>query len=170
METSTESPEHFMQRFIALAIFIVIVVLAVAVSTSFPGGEWYQAMSHPWWNPSAIVMASVWAVLYVLMAVSAWLVWDTLRSLIHVAFAWWTLQLVTGVAWPWLFFGMHRIGWAIAVMGFWLLLVLITAKSFRSIRPAASSLMLPLAIWLLFTLVLNFIQWRLNDGGLQSIL
>jgi benzodiazapine receptor len=170
METSAEFPEHFMQRLIALAIFIVIVVLAVAVSTSFPGGDWYQAMNHPSWNPSAIVMTSVWAVLYVLMAVSAWLVWDTLRSMAHAAFAWWGLQLVTGITWSWLFFGMHRIGWAIAVMGFWLLLVLVTAKSFRSVRPAASNLMLPLVIWLLFTLVLNFIQWRLNDGGLQSIL
>ena len=159
-----------MQRLTALAVFIFFVVLAAAVGGQFVGGDWYQAMNQPWWNPPAILMAVVWAVLYVLMAVSAWLVWDTMRGQAQGALTWWGLQLILGVAWSWMFFGLHRVGWAMAVMGLWLLAVLMTTKSFRSIRLESASLMLPVAVWLVFALVLNFTQWQLNGGGLHSIL
>jgi len=159
-----------MQKLTALSVFVFIVVLAVAVGGQFVGGDWYQDMQQPAWNPSALVMASVWAVLYVLMAVAAWIVWDTMRGLAQTALAWWGLQLLLGVVWSWAFFGLHRVGWSMGVMGLWLLAVLITTKSFRSIRLEASSLMMPVAAWLLFALVLNFTQWRMNGGGLGSLL
>jgi len=139
------------------------------VGGQFVGGDWYQGIIQPSWNPSAMVMASVWAVLYVLMAVSAWMVWDAIRGLASVALAWWGLQLVLSICWSWLFFGLERPGWALAVMSMWLLAALIVIKTFRSIKLEASSLMMPVAVWLLFFWVLNFVQWRLNGGGIGSI-
>ncbi len=159
-----------MQRLISLSVFLFLVVAAAAIGGQFIGGEWYQAMNQPEWNPSAMVMALVWAVLYVLMAVSAWMVWESMRGLAQTALAWWGLQLLLSVVWSWLFFGLHRVGWALGLMGLWVLVVLITIKAFRPIRLEASSLMMPLAAWLLFALALNFTQWRLNGGGLHSIL
>ena len=116
-----------------------------------------------------MVMASVWAVLYVLMAVSAWMIWDAMRSLARTALAWWGLQLLLSVAWSWMYFGLHRVGWALAVMGLWLSVVIIVIKTFKPIKPEAASLMMPVAAWLLFSLGLNFVQWLLNGGGLGSI-
>ncbi len=116
-----------------------------------------------------MVLASVWAVLYVLIAVSAWLVWDTMRGLAQAALGLWGLQLLLGILWSWMFFGLHRIGWSLPVMGIWLLLVLVVIKVFRAIKPEAFSLMLPLGVWLLFSLLLNFTQWRLNGGGIGSV-
>lgn len=159
-----------MQRLITLSVFLLLVVTAAAVGGQFVGGEWYQAMNQPEWNPPALLMASVWAVVYVLMAVSAWMVWETMRGLAWTALGWWVLQLMLGVVWSWVFFGLHRIGWSLGVMGLWVIAVLITIKVFRPIRLEASSLMMPLAAWLLFTLALNFTQWLLNGGGLHSIL
>jgi len=159
-----------MQRLITLAVFIFIVVLVAAVSSQFVGGDWYQAMSQPAFNPPALVMASAWAVVYVLMAVAAWLVWDTGRGTAQVALGWWGLQLILGVAWSWLFFGLHRVGWSLPVVGLWFLIVLITAKTFKSIRLESGSLMLPVAGWLLFVLVLNFTQWLMNGGGLRALM
>ncbi len=158
-----------MQRLISLSVFLLLVVAAAVVGGQFVGGDWYQAMNQPEWNPSAMIMALVWAVLYVLMAVSAWMVWETMRGLAWTALSWWGLQLLLSVVWSWLFFGLHRVGWSLGVMGLWLLVVLVTIKSFRTIRLEASSLMMPLAAWLLFALALNFTQWQLNGGGLQSI-
>jgi len=158
-----------MQKLISLSVFIFLVVAAAAVGGQFIGGEWYQAMNQPGWNPSAVVMAAVWAVLYVLMAVSAWMVWETMRGLAQTALAWWGLQLLLSVVWSWMFFGLHRVGWSMGVMGLWVLVVLITIKVFRPIRLEASSLMMPVGAWLLFALALNFMQWRLNGGGLGSI-
>lgn len=159
-----------MQRLMALAVFIFIVVLAVAVSAQFDGGAWYQAMNQPWWNPPAIMMAIVWAVLYLLMAVSAWMVWDTLRSVAQPALVWWGLQLFVGITWSWVFFGLHRVGWAMATMGVWLLAAFVTSVSFRSVRLEAAVLMTLVVAWLVFSLALGFVQWQMNGGGLHSIL
>ena len=158
-----------MHRLTALGVCIFVVVLAVAVGGRFVGGDWYQAMNQPSWNPPAIILAIVWAVLYVLMAVSAWMVWDTLRSIVQPALAWWGVQLLVGIAWSWMFFGLHRVGWALATMGIWLFVAVITTVSFRSIRLEATVLMLPVVAWLVFSLALGFTQWQLNGGGLHSI-
>ena len=158
-----------MHRTISLAVFLVTVIVSAAVGSMFAGGEWYQAMSKPSWNPPAMIMATAWAVLYVLMAVSAWMVWDTMRGLARAALAWWGLQLLLGIAWSWLFFGPHRTGWAMAVMCLWLLAVVMVIRRFRPLRQEAATLMIPQAAWLVFMTVLNFYLWRLNGGGLGSV-
>ena len=159
-----------MEKLISLGVFLGLVVLTAALGGQFTGGEWYQAMHQPAWNPPAVVMASVWAVSYVLMAVSAWMVWETIRGLASVALGLWVLQLVLGVCWSWMYFGLHRPGWALGVMAFWLLAILVVTGKFRSIKPDTTGLMIPVAVWLLFFLLLNFIQWHLNGGGLGSVL
>ena len=158
-----------MQRLITFSVFILLVVAAAAIAGQFVGGEWYQSMNRPAWNPSALIMAIVWPAVYMLMAVSAWMVWDTMRGLAWVALTWWGVQLILCVTWSWTFFGMHRVGWSLGVMGLWVVAVLLTTISFRSIRIEASSLMIPVAIWSLFTLILNFSWWVMNGGGVGSI-
>lgn len=155
-----------MDRWISLAVFLLIVVFTAALSSQFVGGEWYhQIMHQPSWNPSATVMTVVWAVLYVLMGVSAWLVWDTDRNPASIALTLWFVQLLIGVGWSWVFFGLQRIGWSLAVMGIWVVTSLAVVYTFRSIRTEASSLMIPVVGWLLFSWVLNFVQWNINGGG-----
>lgn len=158
-----------MHKLASLAVFLLLVVIAAAVGGQFVGGDWYRAMHQPYWNPPAMVMASVWAVLYVLMAVSAWMVWDAMRGLARVALAWWGLQLLLSIVWSWMYFGLHRPGWSLAVMSLWLLIVLVVIRTFRPIKLEASSLMMPVAAWLLFAWVLNFVQWHLNGGGIRSV-
>ena len=159
-----------MQKLASLGFFLLLVVVAAAVTGQFTGGDWYQAMNQPSWNPPAIVMTLVWAVLYVLMAISAWMVWEAMRNLATVALGWWGLQLLLGICWSWMYFGMHRPGWALAVMSLWLLAVFFTIKTFRPIKPQAFNLMLPVAGWLLFSWLLNLVQWHLNGGILSSVL
>jgi tryptophan-rich sensory protein len=158
-----------MHRLVSLGFFLLLVVIAAAVGGQFTGGEWYQAVNQPSWNPPAMLMASVWAVLYTLMAVSAWMVWDTVRGLAAVPLAMWSLQLLLSICWSWMYFGLHRPGWALGVMTLWLLVVLAVVKLFRPIKLEASSLMMPVAAWMLFSWVLGVVQWRLNGGGLGSI-
>ena len=158
-----------MHRLVSLAVFLLLVVIAAVVGGQFVGGEWYQAMLKPSWSPSAMVMASAWAVLYVLMAVSGWMIWDAMRGLARVALGLWGLQLLLGICWSWMFFGLERIGWSLGVISLWILVVVIVIKTFRPIKQEASTLMLPLAAWLIFLWVLNFFQWNMNGGGLGSI-
>ena len=158
-----------MHRLVSLAVFLLLVIIAAAVGGQFVGGEFYQTLIKPSWAPSAMVMASAWAVLYVLMAVSAWMIWDAMRGLARVALGWWGLQLLLSICWSWMFFGLHRTGWAMAVISLWIPVVLMVIKTFRPIKQEASTLMMPLAAWLIFLWVLNFFQWNMNGGGLGSI-
>jgi len=82
-----------MHRLVSLAVFLVLVVVATAVGGQFVGGDWYYVLFTPSWTPSAMAMASVWSVLYVLMALSAWMIWDAMRGLAIAA----QYMLVMGV-------------------------------------------------------------------------
>jgi tryptophan-rich sensory protein len=158
-----------MHRLFSLAFFLSLVIAATAVGSQFVGGDWYFVLFTPSWTPSPMVMTSVWSVLFVLMAVSAWMVWDTMRGLARVALGWWSLQLLLSILWSLMFFGLHRIGWSLAIVSLWFVVVVIVITTFRPIKPEAASLMVPLAAWLLFVWALNFNQWQLNGGGLGSI-
>ena len=158
-----------MHKLISLAVFLLLVIIAAAVGGQFIGGDWYYVLFTPSWTPSAMVIASVWGVLYVLMAVSAWMIWDTMRGLARVALGWWALQLLLSISWSWMFFGLHRIGFSLAIITLWLPVVVIVIRTFRPIRPEAASLMMPLAAWLVFAWALNFFQWHMNGGGLGSV-
>lgn len=142
-----------------------MVILAAAISGQFVGGDWYQAVNQPSWNPSAPVMALAWALLYVCMGIAAWLVWNARGRSASIAIGWWVFQLLLGVVWSLVFFGLQRVGWALAVMSLWLLVSLIVVNAFRFVRMEAALLMTAVAGWLIFNWILNFFQWHLNGGG-----
>lgn len=158
-----------MHNLLSLGIFLLLVVIAVVAGGQFIGGDWYPTMQQPAWNPPAMLMAPVWAVIYVLMAVSAWMVWETRRSLASAALGWWASQLLLSVCWSWMYFGLHRPGWAVGIMSLWLLVSVIVFRTFRAIRTEAANLTLPVMAWLLFSWVLGLVQWHVNGGGLTTI-
>jgi benzodiazapine receptor len=158
-----------MHKLVSLTVFLCIVVAAAAIGGQFTGGEWYRILIKPPWNPSAILLTPAWAVLYILMAVSAWLVWCAKRGPGLNALAWWGLQLLLNIAFSWVFFELHRIGWAQVVLSLWLLVAIVVIRRFKPINLEASNLMIPLACWLVFAWVLNLFHWHLNGGGLGSV-
>jgi tryptophan-rich sensory protein len=153
----------------SLGFFSLLVVLAVLVGGQFTGGEWYLGMNHPSWIPPPLVMAVAWAVVFALMTLAAWMIWDSVQSVASAALVLWGLQLLLSPCWFWFYFGLHRPGWALAVMAVWFAVALMVILLFRPLRPVASILMLPVAGWLLFVWVLNLVQWQLNGGGLDTI-
>ncbi len=158
-----------MHSLLSLGLFLLLVVIAVVAGGQFTGGDWFLQMQQPAWNPPALLMAPVWAVLYVLMAVSAWMIWEGMRGLAAVALGCWALQLVLSVCWSWMYFGLHRPGWALGVMSLWLVVSVVVFRLFRPIRSEAANLTIPVMAWLLFSWVLNLVQWHLNGGGLGSL-
>lgn len=152
-------------KLISMIVFLLLVVLAAAASSQFTGGEWYSEMNQPAWNPPAWFLSFAWGAYYVLMASSAWVVWLNRRADAKVALGWWLFQLLVGVSWSLTYFGLHRVGWALALMTIWTIAGLIVMNAFRSIRLPAAAMMAPVTTWLAFCWVLNFFQWYLNGGG-----
>ena len=37
---------------------------------------WYAALTKPWWTPPPLAFPIVWTILYIMMAVSFWRLWN----------------------------------------------------------------------------------------------
>lgn len=136
---------------------------AAAIGAAFPPGEWYLHLQKPAFNPPAWVFGPAWTLLYTLMAFS-W--WRILRHpefrKDHLAHGLFLLQLGLNAAWSWLFFGLHRPGWAFAEICLLLLAILATQWRFARHDRLAAGLLVPYALWVTFATVLNATLWRMN--------
>ena len=125
---------------------------------------WYTSIDKPVFTPPDWVFAPVWTVLYVLMGVAAFLVWRrglTLRA-VRAALAWFFVQLVFNVAWTPVFFGLHRIGAALAIVVLLAAAVLMTMYRFFLVSRAAGWLLVPYLAWVSYATVLNASIWWMN--------
>ena len=59
---------------LALLVGVTGVAALTGALASVRAGDFYQVLSKPTWAPPAQVFGPVWSVLYVLMALAAWLV------------------------------------------------------------------------------------------------
>lgn len=150
-----------------LGWFVVTFIAAgIGAWGSASAPSFYQSLTLPSWAPPASLFGPVWSVLYLLMAIAAWLVWKE-RGWIGVARTALTLylvQLATNALWSWAFFAWHQGGLAFAVILVMWGLVLTTLISFWRIKPLAGILLLPYLAWISFAAVLNFTVWQLNPS------
>jgi tryptophan-rich sensory protein len=149
-----------------LAISLVAVFVASAVgglaSTSSAGD--YQRLEQPGWAPPSSVFGPVWTVLYLLMAVAAWLVWRSGPwSQTRPALTLYALQLVLNAGWTPLFFGLGWRGIAFAELGVLLAVLIATVLLFWRRSRVAAALLVPYLAWSMFAWGLNFAVWQLNS-------
>jgi len=128
-------------------------------------GAWYASLAKPSWNPPAAVFAPVWTVLYVLMAVAAWLTWRRAGfSGAGTALGLFIVQLGLNALWSYLFFGLHRPDLAfVDIVALWAVILIVAVLFWRE-DWRAGALMVPYLGWVGFASCLNFVLWRLNPG------
>ncbi len=149
----------------ALPGFIAACFLVAMTGALFRPGEWYERLEKPSWRPPNRLFAPVWSVLYVMIAVSGWLVWrEGGFAGAALPLAVYALQLVLNAAWTPLFFGLHRpdLGFLDIVL-VWLSIVA-TILLFFPIHVGAALLLMPYLAWVTFATALNFAVWRLNPS------
>ena len=146
---------------------VCFVVAAVGAAASLQAGVFYAELVRPGWAPPASLFGPVWTLLYAMMAVSAWLIWQRREiGLARVALAVFVVQLVLNALWSWLFFG-----WRLGALSFadivllWVLIA-VTLVLFYRIRPLAGLLLVPYLAWVSFASALNFSIWQLNPSML----
>ena len=148
---------------VALISFLAACTLAASMGAIFRPGNWYERLAKPAWRPPNALFAPVWAVLYLSIAVSGWLVWRTsgfTGAALPVAM--YAVQLVLNAAWTPIFFGLHWIGVAFAEIVLLWLAIVATIVLFHPVQPAAAWLLLPYLAWVSFAAALNFAVWQLN--------
>lgn len=155
-----------MKGIAGLVLWLGVTFVAAFVGSRFMPGEWYGTLAKPSWNPPSWVFGPVWTLLYIMMAVAAWLVWRERGAAAGVtaALTMFVLQLVLNAAWSWLFFGRHTISGALLdIVALWLGIV-VTIVLFWRVRPLAGALLLPYVAWVSFAAFLNYTLWQLNRG------
>ncbi len=124
---------------------------------------WYAALAKPSWTPPDRWFGPVWTILYLSMALAAWIVWSERyhrgRNGALLAFA---VQFLLNALWAPLFFGVRNVGLGLLVsVALWLSLVW-TVREFARVRAAAAALLVPYLAWSSFALALNVAIWRHN--------
>lgn len=150
-----------MRSLLSLGVFVALVGLAAYFGARFTPGPWYEALHKPPLNPPSWVFGPVWTVLYVTIAVAAWLVWRA-RPASTLPLALWCTQLLLNAAWSPLFFGLERPGLALVDISVLLPTVVATAVSFHRVLPRAGVLFVPYIAWVAFAAYLNAGLWLLN--------
>jgi translocator protein len=147
----------------ALAGWLGVAFTAAAMGGFFFPGEWYARLQKPSWNPPHGVFGPVWTLLYITMAIAAWLVWQRGGfAAQRGALALFLLQLLLNALWSPLFFGLHHPGLAlIDLLLLWFALAG-TIVGFWKARTFAGVLLIPYLAWVTFAGALNFAIWRLN--------
>jgi len=158
------------RRFQWLGLMVSIVVCfgvaalgSLATDPNIDG--WYAALRKPSWNPPNWIFGPVWSMLYLLMAVAAWLVWRR-RGFVGASplpLALFGVQLVLNGLWSVLFFGWHRPDLALIEIVFLWSAILATMLAFRRVVPLAAALLAPYLLWVTFAAFLNFTIWKLNS-------
>jgi translocator protein len=149
-------------RWFGLLLWLLLPLLAGAFGSQFQPGAWYAALDKPSWNPPSWVFGPVWTVLYIMMGVAAWLVWDRYRSAARAALAVFVVQVVFNGLWSYLFFGLQSPALAFAGIVILWSLIVTTLVLFWRARTVAGVLLLPYLAWVSFAAVLNFTIWQLN--------
>jgi tryptophan-rich sensory protein len=128
--------------------------------------SWYATLARPPLSPPNWLFGPVWSVLYVLMAVAAWLVWrgPAVGRLPQLALVVWGCQLAVNALWTPVFFGLRMIAPALAVILVLLGAVGLTCAIFWRVNRAAGLLFLPYLAWVAFAAYLNAGFWWLNHG------
>jgi translocator protein len=154
-----------MKKIIQLVIAILIVQSAgvigsFATFSAIP--TWYAGLIKPAFSPPSWVFGPVWTVLYTLIGISLFLVWQEKGKEKKVALSIFFVHLFLNALWSILFFGLHSPSLAFFEILLLLATLLVVMRQFWRIRPLAAYLLIPYLLWVSFAAFLNFALWRLN--------
>jgi translocator protein len=158
-----------------------IIKLIVSILASFAAGgigslftfkaipTWYASLKKPCYTPPNRAFGPVWTILYILMGISVFFVWQkglsTNGALIAFILFW--IQLAINALWSVIFFGMKsKFGGVITIIVLWLL-ILATIVLFFRVTVWAGGLLIPYILWVSIASYLNIGIWLLNRAVKQ---
>lgn len=157
-----------LNNLLRLAASVIIALSAGAIGSIFTSASlftWYAGIAKPSFNPPDWVFGPVWTLLFVLMAISLFLVWKkgTHKKAVRIALFIYAVQLLLNILWSALFFGLQNPFFAfLEIIVLWAAILLTIVFFHRISRPAAW-LLVPYLLWVSFAAVLNITIYLLNS-------
>lgn len=154
----------------AIFIFLCLIVQIVgSLWTKESVSTWYPTLVKPSWTPPDWIFGPVWSCLYIMIAISGWLIYRAEYS--HkrtIALMLYGSQLALNFIWPFLFFSLRSPILGLIDIVLLCLLVILTIVAAWSVRPIASILLIPYLIWIIYATSLNVEIWRFNPSYINS--
>lgn len=156
-----------MKKTIRLIGSILICEGAGALGTLFTASQiqsWYLGeLIRPSFAPPNWLFGPVWTLLYALMGVALFFIWEMKDSqerkrALQVFF----LQLSLNAIWTPVFFGLHALLAALVIIIAMWLSIIWTITLFYHEKKSAAYLLVPYLMWVSFASVLNGAIWILN--------
>ncbi|CDC81327.1 tspO/MBR family protein [Clostridium sp. CAG:964] len=122
----------------------------------------YSALLQPPLAPPGWLFPVVWTILYILMGVSAYLVYECDTEEKYIGLAVYVLQLIFNFLWLIIFFNIRNLLFAFVWLVFLWILVLAMTISFYKVNKTAGLLQIPYLLWVTFAGYLNIALYILN--------
>jgi translocator protein len=150
------------------AVLFVLICELIGISGSFSTVSsiptWYAHLNKPFFNPPNFLFGPVWTILYALMGISFFLVWEkrTKKNPYLKAMFTFLVQLFLNAIWSPIFFGYKNLGLGAIVIVLLLLMIIRTVSEFAKVNKVSSYLLYPYLAWVSFATILNISIWFLN--------
>ena len=152
--------------------FKLLISVLICLSAGFIGSffttpsipTWYASLAKPSFNPPNWLFAPVWTILFILMGLAAYLIWQKglKKKAVKIALIIFLLQLIFNILWSFLFFKFHSPFWALVNIAILWFLILMALIKFWQINKTAGILLIPYLLWVSFASFLNYAIYKLN--------
>lgn len=126
----------------------------------------YDKLKKPIFAPPNIVFPIVWIILYILIGVAAYRIYEKNKKGFNDngAYFYYLVQLLINFLWSFIFFSFRLYGIALVIIIILLILAIITAIKFYKSDKIAGILLMPYIIWISYATILNYYIWILNEA------
>lgn len=146
-------------------VFAVLIAQSAGIIGSFATisaiPTWYAELIKPAFAPPNWVFGPAWILLYTLIGVSLFLVWQSKKEK-KTALTIFFFHLGLNALWSIIFFGLHNPFFAFFEILLLIGTLLLLMRLFWKISRASVYLLIPYLFWISFATILNFAIWQLN--------
>ncbi len=122
----------------------------------------YSDIVKPAFSPPGFIFPIVWTILYILMGISAYMIYTSKSDDKKAALTVYGIQLVFNFFWSIIFFNFEAYTFAFVWIIILWILIAIMIYMFYQIEPKAAYLQIPYFLWVTFAAILNLVIVRLN--------
>lgn len=157
--------KKFWMFVLAIVISFIPGIIGGFFSPMSPGANvWYNTLNQSALTPNGWVFMIAWFILYTLLGISLFLIMNNEKTRLNKgkAYALFVIQMGLNALWSYLFFGLQMVGGALLTLVALIGVAIWMMIAFKPISRAASYLVWPYIIWLVFALYLNGMILFLN--------
>ena len=123
--------------------------------------NWFPMLVKPWFSPPSWLFGPVWIIMYFLMGLSLYIIWNSKAELSKQKyrkqfFILFGIQLILNALWSFLFFGLKTPIYGLIDILFLDIVVAMTIIYAYRVSKYAAILLAPYMVWITFATLLNF--------------